>query len=369
MNKNHLAILQLGVEAWNAWRQQNPNESPDLNGAKLNEAKLNEADLNGAQLYKANLIGANLNGANLAEANLNGANLARAKLNGANLNRAKLNSAKLNEAHLNKANLNEAHLFRADLTEATLNGASLKEAILNEANLNCAKLIEANLYRAVLVKTDLRKANLTGCLIYGLSAWDVQLDEAIQTSLRITPYPQPEITVDNLAVAQFIYLLLNNRNIRQVIDTITSKVVLILGRFTPKRKAVLEAIRAELRQKNYSPILFDFEKPASRDLTETIVTLAHMARFIIADITDAKSIPQELKAIVPDLPSVPVQPLILASQEEYSMFESIRRYPWVLEPFRYNNQGELLDALKEKVINPAEQKADEQRPKSKGTAG
>jgi hypothetical protein len=40
-----------------------------------------------------------------------------------------------------------------------------------------------------------------------------------------------------------------------------------------------------------------------------------------------------------------------------------------LEPFRYNTQGELLDALKEKVINPAEQKADEQRPKPKGTAG
>jgi hypothetical protein len=94
------------------------------------------------------------------------------------------------------------------------------------------------------------------------------------------------ITVDNVEVAQFIYLLLHNEKIREVIDTIAKKAVLILGRFAGERKAVLDAIREKLRRQNYLPILFDFEKPASRDLTETISTLAHMARFIIADLTE-----------------------------------------------------------------------------------
>lgn len=97
---------------------------------------------------------------------------------------------------------------------------------------------------------------------------------------------EPEITVDNIEVAQFIYLLLNNEKIRSVIDTITSKVVLILGRFTEERKAVLDALRDKLRTRELTPVLFDFTKPDSKDVTGTVETLARMARFIVADLTD-----------------------------------------------------------------------------------
>ena len=74
----------------------------------------------------------------------------------------------------------------------------------------------------------------------------------------------------------------------------------------------------------------------------------------------AKSIPQELMAIVPSLPSVPVQPLILNSQTEPGMFDFFRMYPWVLEPYLYDDQDGLLAAITEKMIGPAEAKAKEQ---------
>jgi hypothetical protein len=211
----------------------------------------------------------------------------------------------------------------------------------------------------MLVETNLNGAILTQCTVYGISVWKVQLDGAKQENLVITPENEPSITVDDLEVAQFIYLLLNNQKIRQVINTVTSKAVLILGRFTPERKVILDALRDALRQQGYLPILFDFDKPVSRDITETVSTLAHLARFVIADITDAKSIPQELMAIVPTLPSVPIQPLILNSQHEYGMFEHFTRYPWVLPVYQYIDQASLLQSLKENVIDPAEQKAQE----------
>jgi hypothetical protein len=72
-----------------------------------------------------------------------------------------------------------------------------------------------------------------------------------------------------------------------------------------------------------------------------------------ADITDARSIPQELMAIVPALPSVTVQPLLLSSQREYGMFEHFRRFPCIPEPFLYEDQAGLLAAITDKVIRPA----------------
>ena len=85
-----------------------------------------------------------------------------------------------------------------------------------------------------------------------------------------------------------------------------------------------------------------------------------MARFIIADITDAMSIPQELQAIVPTL-SVPVKPLLLkvkGSTGEYAMFKDLRqKYHWVLAVYRYKSSDELIESLEPKVIVPAEKKA------------
>ena len=204
--------------------------------------------------------------------------------------------------------------------------------------------------------TDLTGADLTGCRIHGISAWRLKLDTRTrQKNLVITRQDEPEITVDNIEVAQFIYLMLHNQKIRDIIDTITSKAVLILGRFTDERKAVLDAIREELRKCDYLPILFDFKVPATRDITETVSLLAHMARFIIADLTDPSSIPKELEAIVPGL-AVPVQPLLEGSSRPYAMFKDYWKYDWVLPVYRYERLEPLL-GLAENVIAPAEGKA------------
>jgi hypothetical protein len=183
------------------------------------------------------------------------------------------------------------------------------------------------------------------------------LEGAKQHDLLITNkfHNKPTVTVDNIEVAQFIYLLLHNQKIRSVIDTITSKAVLILGRFTDERKAILDALREELRKRDYLPILFDFEKPRGRDSDETITLLARMAKFVIADISDAKSVLQELRAIVPDLPSVPVQPIILAIQEKPGMFDFYRNRPSFLTAHRYADQEQLLADLGEKAIRHKKQ--------------
>jgi uncharacterized protein YjbI with pentapeptide repeats len=375
-NDKHVALLKQGVDAWNKWRDENRGIIPDLytahlRGADLVGANLSGADLSGADLRGANLSGADLSRANLSLASLSRANLERAdlleaqlrgaNLDGANLERADLLEANL-RAHLDGANLSEANLKRAHLggaflRGANLSGADLRWAHLDGAHLDGAVLRVANLQGATLMNTDLTDADLTGCRIYGVSAWGLRPPEsAKQRNLIITPEDEPAITVDNIEVAQFIYLLLNNPKIRDVIDTIGKKAVLILGRFTPERKAVLHALREELRKRDYVPILFDFDKPASQDLTATVSTLAHLARFIIADLTDPSSIPYELANVIPTTP-VPVQPILLSGSSEFAMFQNLRRrHHWVLTTHHYDSQMQLIADLGEKVIHPAELK-------------
>jgi uncharacterized protein YjbI with pentapeptide repeats len=411
----HVALLKQGVAAWNAWRDENPTPL-DLSGANrvanqsfanpgvalftealaeikadLGEPNLSGADLSGAKLIEANLRGANLCKANLSGANLLLANLGRAKLYEANLSEARLMQADLSGAHLGGANLYKATLWNADLSGANLTKESdnvFRPADLREADFGRAKLIEANLRYAhgsgakltganlrgadlrgadlrgaTLVNSNLEGTDLSGCSVYGVSVWNAKLEGAIQSNLLITDSGEPAIRVDNLDVAQFVYLLLDNKKIRDVIDTIGKKAVLILGRFTPERKAILDSIRDALRHYGFLPIVFDFEKPSTRDTQETIVTLAGLARFIIADISDPKSIPQELASVVPTLPSVPVQPLLQAGYEPWGMYDHIKRFPWVLPLVKYENQQSLLRDLEPKVLGPAEAKAKEQTAK------
>jgi hypothetical protein len=271
-----------------------------------------------------------------------------------------LGCADLSETKLTNAALHLAYLVDANLSCADLGSADFRGADLTGANLTGANLGRANLGGASLVRANLENTNLIGCCVYGISAWDVRLKGAIQSNLIITPEGESPIQVDNLEVAQFIYLLLNNEKIWDVIDTIGKKAVLILGRFTPKRRAVLDGIRGALRKRGYLPILFDFDKPSGRDTQETIATLAGLARFIIADITAPNSVPQELASIVPTLPSVPVQPVLQTGYEPWGMYDHIKRYGWVLPLVRYEGQYSLLADLEAKVIVPAEKKAKEQ---------
>jgi hypothetical protein len=343
-NEEHLKILKQGVDVWNQWRKENPKVCPDLCGADLSYENLGGMSFGDTNPKMEKHIGVNLDGANLCEANLLGAILSGANLNSANLRRAKLLRVNLSQANLCKTNLEDAELMHAYLYKVDLSRANL-----SNTNLTYARLIE----------TNFEKANLTGCKVYGVSAWGLKLKDAIQTNLVITPDSEPTITVDNLEVAQFIYLLLYNEKIRHVIDTITSKVVLILGRFTDERKKVLEAIKEQLRKHDYLPVMFDFPPSDNRDLTETINILGRLAKFVIVDITDPRSVPQELQAIVPHCPSVPIQPILQASTDEYGMFEHFKNYPWVLKVYRYDNSENLLASLEKQVIIPAEAKVKE----------
>jgi uncharacterized protein YjbI with pentapeptide repeats len=383
-NPQHVEILNQGVRAWNRWRLDNPTIRPDLRGAsmrglELDRINLSNTDLQYAEFYQAQLVEADFSNSNLTYVGFGEATLGRAKFVGAILHNAILMKAHLYEADFTGADLSGTQLYGANLERARLRKvnlvgqwmatANLKNADLRRANLTGANLQGANLYHAdlrltVLSDADLQGAQLVGtnvectdfsnARVHGASVWNLRGNPKSQSGLIISAPDEAEVTVDDLEVAQFIYLLLRREKLRNVINTITSKAVLILGRFTDERKRVLISLKDALRQRGYVPILFDFKPSPKRDLTETIQLLANMSKFVVADLTDAKSIPQELSHIIPFLPSVPVQPIILASEQEYGMFEHWQSFNSVLPDFFYEDERHLIRSLDDQVIGPVE---------------
>jgi uncharacterized protein YjbI with pentapeptide repeats len=389
-DEEHLKILKQGAEQWNKWRLENairPDLSganligADLSGANLIDANLSFADLGGADLSGANLSGANLIGANLSgtylgSAYLSGANLIGAYLSGGNLSGANLSFANLGGAYLSGANLGGANLIGANLIRAYLIGANLIRANLSSAkliganligaNLTSANLTDADLSRTGLVETDFTNATITGCRTYGASAWNVTLVGTVQHNLVITKEGEPVVTVDDLEVGQFICLILNNTKIRNVIDTITSKGVLILGRFSdPQRKSVLDGLREGLRNFDLLPIVVDFDRPTDKDYTETVQTLAGMSMFVIADLTNPKSTPLELEATVKQfkIPYIPIIDVSAGPSSVPMLIDLQKSFHWVLPTRKYKSKEDLLDGenLKTYIIEPASAKREQLR--------
>jgi hypothetical protein len=206
-----------------------------------------------------------------------------------------------------------------------------------------------------LVETNLIDATLTDCRIFGISAWNVKLERTKQQGLIITPIKEPAVTIDDLEVAQFVYLLLHNEKIRRVIDTVGKKGVLLLGRFTEGRIAVLERLREELRKRDYLPIVFNFDKPETKDFTETVRLLAGLSKFVIADLTSPKSAPYELGVIVSQT-MIPFQPIIAAGETPFAMSQDLwANYPdRFFRPIHYSSPDALIASLDEKIVRPAE---------------
>lgn len=158
---------------------------------------------------------------------------------------------------------------------------------------------------------------------------------------------------------------LEGEGVSRLLSDIAARGVLILGRFTQERKAVLDAIHDALEAlpADYIPLVFDFDKPSERDLIESIVRFAAVSRFVIADLSDPKSVPAELQAIVPQFPSLPVVTIIEAGQRVYPVSDHILRRANVLTPvIAYRNVDHLLSVLDQEIVAPAEALYERLRP-------
>lgn len=276
-------------------------------------------------------------------------------LRGLNLSYANFREASLQHTDLSFCDLVETDFVRSNLQRAIFIESLLYGALLDQADLRNANLRNSTLWWITLVETNLAGADISGSRVYGVSPWRVDLTDTIQNQLDVSRLDEALFTIDDIEVAHFMDLLVTNEKLRKIIDSATSKVVLILGRFNPdERKDILNALRDELRERDYLPIIFDFEKPTDRDYIETVKALAGLSKFIIADITQPKSSPLESHATITSF-MVPFIPIIQQGDWPFSMLIDLQRHHWVENTLRYKDKEDLLKYL-DKIISRADAK-------------
>jgi uncharacterized protein YjbI with pentapeptide repeats len=150
-NQEQLSILKQGVEAWNKWREENPDTHVDLSSAELNwnphwEPVIPNMDITEATSFSdGHPVSSAFRGINFKNADLSKAKLTYCDLREAILTSAGLEGANLSGAHLTGADLSQARFLETDVSGANLDNAHLCNAILYDTNLSESSLIEADL--------------------------------------------------------------------------------------------------------------------------------------------------------------------------------------------------------------------------------
>ncbi|MGA2121286.1 MAG: pentapeptide repeat-containing protein [Methanoregula sp.] len=332
-------------------------------GGELDGSKLTNGSFRNTQFQEITANNADFRGGEFNKADINASTLKNSIFNGSNFSYASIFDTDFSDSDFFGCKFFGTELAHSNFTNVEFSGSDMTYANLSESNFENSILNNVEFHGAILLDTTIDGANLSHSHIFGVSVWGLIGEPKEQLDLLITPWDEPAVTVDNIEIAQFIHLLLTNEKLKNIIDTVTSKVVLILGRFND-RKIVLETIKNQLREMDLTPIIFDFTKPGTRNLTETIGLLARMSKFIITDITDPKSVPHEIYSIIPHCPSIPIYPILEKKKNRivkpYAMFADFKKYPWVSEIIYYEKIDEITGLLPE-IHKDANEKISQQK--------
>jgi HEAT repeat protein len=137
------------------------------------------------------------------------------------------------------------------------------------------------------------------------------------------------------------------------------KAVLILGSATKDQIAVFAMVQRQLHALGYMPIHLDLAKP-NWSQEKAALAVARIVRFVIVDFTVGGLSIQLIRDIVSktdDIPLVPVRQIGGIIPSTLSQMKA--EHNCILNVYVYKDADDLFNALRERVIEPAEAKIEE----------
>ncbi|HKB13115.1 MAG TPA: pentapeptide repeat-containing protein [Vicinamibacterales bacterium] len=263
----------------------------------------------------------------------------------------------LSEVDFSRSNLRHAQFHSCTALDADFSGADLRGAEISFSNVSASSFTAAKLQGASLAGTQIVDcsfdgANLTGARVFGVTPWNVDLAGATQRDLVITPAGAARVTVDDLELAQFVHLMLDNRNLRRMIDTMTARAALVVGAFGTVRADRLAVLQQAIRARGCVPLTIDVTRQVGPDLVSQTTLLARLARFVVADFTAAPQIVQLLEAFVPEV-AAPVLTLDSSAARKRVTYADGWKYAWYLGTTPYRDTKQLARLVNGKWLDAA----------------
>lgn len=348
-------LLMQGADVWNKWRGENRGD--------ISFSKPDWYDCpgpGGMQLKGANQV-------NFSGMNLSGMSVYNAFAEGLNARGATIENALFEEGDFS----------RADFRDTKFRNTRFNKTILTGANFDGATFINCNLNRVNLVEANFRVQEITETVVYGISAWDITTsDEMRQSKLVIEKtydlysdlidQGKVPMMVDDIELAQFVYYLSNHKKMRDTLNILNDRGVLLLGGFRDGGLERLYSMREWFQDSGYMAMIFDFARPDNLSLTETVVTMAGLSKFIVVDLT-GPSVPAELQSILAQ-----IKKPVIAYGDAYALFPDLQDQTTVItidadDSSLLDNLGSRLSEVEEihaaRILALAKRytKADEKR--------
>jgi hypothetical protein len=286
MTDDPAEVVLKGAATWNDWRARNPGP---MTFSYPNW--YSSPGPGGVQVKGRNIL-------DFAGTNLSDALVLHATAEGLDLRGAVIENTVFEEGDFSRASFDGATFHRARFTKT----------ILTEASFDGASFIDCNLDRVNLVGASFHVKEIKETVVYGIAAWDLKTDLNMPQSKLVVERTYGfysdmvaadvvPLTVDDIELAQFVYYLTNHRKMRDTLNLLNERGVLLLGRFKDGGLKRLEDLREWFAGRQYMAMTFDFERPDNLDLIETVITMAGLSRFVVADLSGPR-VPEEVRSIL-----------------------------------------------------------------------
>jgi uncharacterized protein YjbI with pentapeptide repeats len=354
------AVSERDLYAWNAWRRRHRKERLDLRrivirGKYLGGLDLSNCVLDGAELERTDLRSADLRGSSFRRTDLSLSNLGGAQCDGASFHDTNLfavyaGGCSFTGSTFRGAHLAEANLLQANFTDATFVNTDFERARLDRAVLKGTTIRACNLGHASFVDTRLEDTLIADCAAPYVNAKRIRIGADVEQRELFLGHTiravgaglySRRITASDLRMASFLGELEMPNCLTHLINAGNDYLVLILGRFSNEGRGVLQALERNVWSCGRIPLVFDFAGPTQRKLVDAVRFFACLSQFIIVDLSNPRSVPFELQAVVPQL-AIPLVPVIRRGSEPFAMFSDLTRtYPWVLPVLSYSSARQI----------------------------